>query len=55
MPALDVDEDDETLEILGEDFSLLFDKRTGALTSWIAAGNELLLSGPRANLFRAPI
>lgn len=54
MPALDIDEDEEHIEILGEDFSLLFDKRTGALESWIAAGNELLLGGPRVNLFRAP-
>lgn len=55
MPALDIDEDDEHVEILGEDFSLLFERRSGALVSWIAAGNELLTSGPRVNLFRAPI
>jgi len=55
MEPLAVEESETHIEIMGEDFSLLFERATGELVSWIAAGGELLESGPRVNLFRAPI
>ena len=55
MEALYLDESETHAEIYGEDFSLLFEKKHGELVSWLSAGTELLLSGPKANLWRAPI
>ncbi len=55
MEPLEIEESETHIEIMGEDFSLLFERATGELVSWIAAGNELLEKGPRVNLFRAPI
>ena len=55
MERLEVEESETHIEIMGEDFSLLFERATGELVSWIAAGAELLEKGPRVNLFRAPI
>ena len=55
MPALDVEESEDTLEIMGEDFSVLFNTRDGELISWISAGTEMIEIGPQVNLFRAPI
>jgi len=53
MEPLTLDEDETHVELLGEDFSVLFEKRTGKLVSWICAGNELIEDAPRVNLFRA--
>jgi len=55
MEALDLDEDETHVEIMGEDFSVLFEKNTGNLVSWIASGSELIEKGPDVNLFRAYI
>ena len=54
MPGLVLDEGDGYIEILGDDFSLLFDDN-GSLKSWIVSGAELLEKGPAVNLFRAGI
>ncbi len=55
MEPLDLDEDETHVEIMGEDFSVLFEKATGALVSWISGGSELIEKGPDVNLFRACI
>ena len=55
MPALETEESETHIEIMGEDFSLLFERATGSLVSWIAAGDELIEVPIRVNLFRAPI
>lgn len=55
MGTLSMDEDDTHVELLGEDFSVLFEKDTGRLVSWLSAGNELIEKGPDVNLFRAYI
>lgn len=49
-----IDESEEHVEILGEDFSMLFDKKHGDLISWLAAGNELVADPLRVNVWRAP-
>ncbi len=55
MSALISDETDEDLAIVGEDFSVGFDKTTGEMISWAIHGQEMLIEGLRLNLWRAPI
>ena len=55
METVSVDEDETHVEILGENFSILFEKSSGKLVSWIASGSELIEKGPDVNLFRAYI
>ncbi len=45
--------DDEGVILLGEDFSVIFDRR-GNLVEWTQDGRDVLLSGPEVNLWRAP-
>ncbi len=45
----------QALTIRGADFTFTFDRRTGTLTDWIAAGRSLLEAGPRLQVWRAPI
>jgi beta-galactosidase len=40
--------------VAGRDFSLLFDKMTGTLASFVNHGRELIESGPEPNFWRAP-
>lgn len=54
MEPLALDEDETHAEILGEDFSILFEKRVGLMVSWLASGVELLEKGPDVHLYRAP-
>jgi beta-galactosidase/beta-glucuronidase len=54
LPALQVQEDAAQARIQGKDFSVVFDKATGALTSLNAAGVERIACGPAANVWRAP-
>lgn len=55
LPPIQLDETEDAALITGEDFQLLFDRRSGALVSWTHAGDELLEDGPRLNVWRAPI
>lgn len=50
-----VNEDSENVTLTGENFSYTFDKETGALTSIISAGREMLTSPVRLNVWRAPL
>ena len=54
MPAVRVRETDEAIEVAGEDFSVVFDRWNGVISSWKAAGRQLLVAGPRVNIWRAP-
>ena len=42
------------VEILGDDFEIVFSKTTGTLQSWIYKGHDLLLTGPKPNFWRTP-
>ncbi len=53
MEPLSMDEDETHVELMGEDFSILFEKRSGKMVSWITSGSELIEDAPRVNLFRA--
>ncbi|MCC9075631.1 DUF4981 domain-containing protein [Litorilinea aerophila] len=52
--SLRVQEEDGHIAVAGRDFSLTFDRRTGRLMSWQQGGQELLVSGPVFNVWRAP-
>ena len=54
MPFLTLDETEDAALITGEDFQLLFDRRSGQLVSWTNAGTDLIEEGPRLNVWRAP-
>lgn len=54
MAPLAVHEAEDFVEVTGETFSLSFERRTGALASWQVNGCELIVSGPRLNVWRAP-
>jgi beta-galactosidase len=54
MPAIQVKEDHDMLVLDGANFRLVFEKRSGQITSYQFAGRELVACGPAANLWRAP-
>lgn len=54
MPPLRVSEGKRTIDVWGEEFRLSFDTFTGRIHRWEYQGVELLLEGPRLNLWRAP-
>ncbi|MFI6207821.1 glycoside hydrolase family 2 TIM barrel-domain containing protein [Streptomyces sp. NPDC051041] len=54
VPALRHDDGDREVTVRGADFSLTVDKRSGALTSYEAAGVRLVTAGPVPNFWRAP-
>ena len=54
LPALFVAETGGSIEITGENFALLFDRSTGALTDWHYLDTPLLDSGPALSVWRAP-
>jgi len=51
---LDREEKDDTLIIKGDDFSVVFDKKSGMITSLAYKGTELIKKGPAPNFWRAP-
>ena len=54
MQTLQLEESERKLEVSGEDFGLVFDKEKGQIVSISHKGSELLKSGPRLNVRRAP-
>jgi beta-galactosidase len=54
LPPLQVIDDETSITITGNDFSLALDKNEGVITSYVFRGNELILTGPRPNFWRAP-
>jgi beta-galactosidase len=52
---LQAQESGRELAIAGDGFRLVFDKLQGCITSWEAGETSLLCSGPRLNLWRAPV
>jgi beta-galactosidase len=53
-PELLVEEGGERVTVSGGSFAVVFDRKTGLMTSFIYRGGELLISGPAANFWRAP-
>lgn len=54
-PAIEVVEDDHSLEVTGEGFKYIFDKETGVLSSISIQDKEMISKGPRLNVWRAPL
>ncbi|MBN2411569.1 DUF4981 domain-containing protein [candidate division KSB1 bacterium] len=53
--SLAVAEVGQTVKVQGPDFSYIFNSATGTLESLTFKGSKILKSGPRLNVFRAPI
>lgn len=47
--------DEAGLTFAFDEGAIRFDQQSGRITSWILGGRELLVSGPRLDLWRAPI
>jgi beta-galactosidase len=54
LPSLVLSEDQQTAGIHGSDFTIVFDKRTGILTSYLYKGTQLIELGPAPNFWRPP-
>jgi beta-galactosidase len=54
LALLDVRTEGSDLTVAGEDFTVVFDMTAGTIKSYMAGGEELLLSGPRPDFWRAP-
>ncbi len=54
MDPVLLDQDDYAIEVAGNEFRLLFDKQTGIMDSWQISQTEMLLEGPKVNIYRAP-
>ncbi len=53
-PELTVKENDEQFEIIGSEFSIIFHRKHGRISTFNFKGQELLESGPQVNIWRAP-
>ncbi len=54
VPELHVEETETQAKVEGRDFSLVFDRQAGTLSSLIYQDQEIIESGPRSNFWRAP-
>ena len=54
-PPLTVTEADNCIRLTGPEFELAFDVPRGVIQAWTYQGNPLIASGPKLNLWRAPI
>lgn len=54
LPALTVGEDDRNVTVRGERFSMAFDRSTGAMSSYVYDGTELVRTGLVPNFWRGP-
>jgi beta-galactosidase len=54
LPELTLQQTAETAMISGDDFQILYDKKSGQIASWQKNGEDLLAAGPMLNLWRAP-
>ncbi len=55
MPELTLKQDAESATVVGDDFTLVFDKTAGVISSMEYRGVELIEKGPRPHFWRAPI
>jgi beta-galactosidase len=54
MHSLVVEEIDDAIAVVGQQFSLTFDRRSGHIIAWEDQGRAVVQHGPRLNLWRAP-
>jgi beta-galactosidase len=53
--APELEEHGNTVMVKGENFTYIFNKETGLLSSMIVHGRELISKGPQLNVWRAPL
>jgi beta-galactosidase len=53
-PALSYKKNKKAITVTGESFSLQFDPLSGMITKYVSEGQDLFLSGPAPNFWRAP-
>ncbi|MGK7394809.1 MAG: glycoside hydrolase family 2 TIM barrel-domain containing protein [Candidatus Cyclobacteriaceae bacterium M3_2C_046] len=53
--AMTYQENDQVIEVSGKDFSYQIDKTRGSLGSIVFKGKEIIKTGPRFNVWRAPL
>lgn len=54
MPPVEMRERRDEVEIVGEEFRIVFDRHRGQMAAWEWQGLSLLARGPRVQLWRAP-
>ena len=54
MPDLQLEESNTGIAIVGNDFTITFDKESGRISSFTFKGLELMKRGPQLNVWRAP-
>jgi len=54
MPPIEFFETDAKINIIGKDFTIVFDKRAGTFSSYKIDDKELIVQGPLPNFWRAP-
>lgn len=54
FPELSITQDKAKATITGENFNLIFDKKTGTISSYVFKGTKLIEAGPIPNFWRAP-
>ncbi|MEN8228200.1 MAG: glycoside hydrolase family 2 TIM barrel-domain containing protein [Bacteroidota bacterium] len=52
---LELEEEESGIIVTGEDFVYRFDRTSGSLSSMVVEGKEMISSGPRLNVWRAPL
>jgi beta-galactosidase len=55
LPALEYEESAEAIRITGQEFTLLFDKSAGTVSSYSFRGREFIRQGPQPHFWRAPL
>ncbi len=54
-PTLKVKEQNSCLQVIGEDFTISFNKISGQLSEWVYRGEKILTQSPQLNFWRALI
>jgi len=54
-PEVDVEEDDNSISVTGDNFKVIFDKKDGLMSTYQVGDKNYLKSGPIPNFWRAPI
>ncbi len=55
MSEISMQENDDTIEVRGSNFDIVFDKGTGIIKSYKKNDKNILVSGPVPNFWRAPV
>ncbi|MGI5868341.1 MAG: glycoside hydrolase family 2 TIM barrel-domain containing protein [Kiritimatiellia bacterium] len=53
-PAVEIEEFEDCVAVVGEEFAIAFDRATGLMTDWEVGSTPMIETGPRGNFWRAP-